>query len=184
MYKVIGTKEGYDRRIEDVTAPFEGPLAIIDAKGEHLETLNHEELSILVPVSGSEVSRRGAEIAIALARAGTKRLRVMYVSTTRDRSARRNSSVSHQREEAILKDVCQFASRYDVDATTVLRADAAPEQAILQEIKRSRADLVVMGVDRIKGDRRDLGSIAAAVLNKSKGSGVLSSGGEVKAKGG
>jgi Kef-type K+ transport system membrane component KefB/nucleotide-binding universal stress UspA family protein len=184
MNKVIGAQDGYDRKIEDVTAPFEGPLAIVDAKGEHLETLNHEEFSILVPVSGSEVSRRGAEIAVALARAGTKRLRVMYVSTTRDRSARRNSSVSHQREEAILKEVCQFASRYDVDATTVLRADAAPEQAILQEIKSSRADLVVMGVDRIKGDSLDLGSVAATVLNKAKVSVVLISGGEVKAKGG
>jgi Kef-type K+ transport system membrane component KefB/nucleotide-binding universal stress UspA family protein len=184
MNRVTDAREGFDRKIEDLTAPFEGPLAIVDGKGEHLKKPDHEDLRILVPVSGSEVSRRGAEIAIALARAGTKRLRVMYVSTTRDKSARRNPSVSHQREEAILKDICQLAGRYDVEASTVLHAQAAPEQAILHEIRTSRADLVVMGVDRIKGDTLDLGSVAATVLNRSKVSVVLISGGEVKAKAG
>ena len=88
--------------------------------------------------------------------------------------------MSHLREEAILKDTMAMAARYDVDVTTTLHANAAPEEAILQEIKNSGADLVVMGVDRIQGDELNFGSVAAAVLKKSKVSVLLVSNGEAK----
>jgi Kef-type K+ transport system membrane component KefB/nucleotide-binding universal stress UspA family protein len=181
MDKVLGAKDGFDKKIEDVTAGFEGPLAIVAAKGSHLKPPATNAFKILVPVSGSGVSRRGAEIAIALARASTTSLQVMYVSTTRDKGVRRNgASVSLLKEEAILKDTATFAARYDVDVTTTLHANAAPEEAILQEIKNSGADLVVMGVDRIQGDELNFGSVAAAVLKKSKVSVLLVSNGEAK----
>lgn len=179
MDKVTGAKEGFDRKIEEVTAGFEGPLAIIVAKGNHLKQPASDGFKILVPVSGSAVSRRGAEIAIALARPRATSLGVMYVSTTRDKGVRRNSaSVSLLKEEAILKDTVALAARYDVDVTTSLRASAAPEEAILQEIRNSGADLVVMGVDRIQGDSLNFGSVADAVLRKSKVSVLLISNGD------
>jgi len=113
-------------------------------------------------------------VAIALARLGTTPLHVIYVSTTRDKGVRRNgASMSLAREEAILKDTSALAARYDVDVTTTLRAGTAPEEAILQEIKNSGADLVVMGVDRIQGDALNFGGVAAAVLRKSKASVLL-----------
>jgi Kef-type K+ transport system membrane component KefB/nucleotide-binding universal stress UspA family protein len=181
MDKVLGAKDGFDRKIEDVTAGFEGPLALVAAKGSHLKPPSSNAFKILVPISGSGVSRRGAEIAIALARPSSTTLRVMYVSTTRDKGVRRDSaSVSLLKEEAILKDTAAFAARYDVDVTTALRANVAPEEAILQEIKNSGADLVVMGVDRIQGDTLNFGSVAAAVLKKSKVSVLLVSNGEAK----
>jgi Kef-type K+ transport system membrane component KefB/nucleotide-binding universal stress UspA family protein len=181
MDKVLGARDGFDKKIEDVTAGFEGPLAIIVAKGSHLKEPAGGAFKILVPVSGSGVSRRGAEIAIALARTGPAPLRVIYVTTTRDKGVRRNgASVSLLREEAILKDTAALAARYDVDVTTTLRANAAPEEAILQEIRDSRADLVVMGVDRIQGDALNFGSVAAAVLRKSKVSVLLVSNGAPK----
>jgi nucleotide-binding universal stress UspA family protein len=105
----------------------------------------------------------------------------MYVSTTRDKGVRRNgATMSLLKEEAILKDTAAFAARYDVDVTTTLRASAAPEEAILQEIKNSGADLVVMGVDRIQGDKLNFGGVAAAVLKKSKVSILLVSNGEAR----
>jgi Kef-type K+ transport system membrane component KefB/nucleotide-binding universal stress UspA family protein len=181
MDKVLGAKDGFDKKIEDVTAGFEGPLVLVAAKGSHLKPPSSNAFKILVPVSGSGVSRRGAEIAIALARPSSTSLRVMYVSTTRDKGVRRDSaSVSLLKEEAILKDTAAFAARYDVDVTTALRANIAPEEAILQEIKNSGADLVVMGVDRIQGDALNFGSVAAAVLKKSKVSVLLVSNGDAR----
>ena len=181
MDKVIGPKDGFDRKIEDVTAGFEGPLAIVVAKGSHLKPPASNAFKILVPVSGSGVSRRGAEVAIALARMSLTPLHVIYVSTTRDNGVRRDgASVSLLREEAILKDTGAFAARYDVDVTTTIHANSAPEEAILQEIKRSGVDLVVMGVDRIQGDSLNFGGVAAAVLRKSKVSVLLVSSGETK----
>jgi Kef-type K+ transport system membrane component KefB/nucleotide-binding universal stress UspA family protein len=180
--KVTGTRDGFAKGIEDVTSGFDGPLAIIVAKGEHLKNPDSSmAFKILVPISGSGVSRRGAETAIALGRAGSSPLRLIYVSTTRDKGSRRGrSSVSLVQEEAVLKDVVTLAARYDVNATTSIRANVSPERAILQEIERSGADLVVLGVDRIHGDRLSFGGVAAAVLRESKVSVLLVSTGDVR----
>jgi nucleotide-binding universal stress UspA family protein len=178
--KIVSGKEGFDRKIEDVTSGFEGPLAIVAAKGRHLKNPDGSiAFRILVPVSGSGVSRRGAETAIALARAGSSPLGLIYVSTTRDKGVRRGgSSVSLLQEEAVLKDATTLAARYDVNVTTAIRANVAPERAILQEIERSGADLVVLGVDRIHGDKLSFGGVAAAVLRDSKVSVLLVSTGD------
>ncbi|MCS3450265.1 MULTISPECIES: cation:proton antiporter domain-containing protein [Bradyrhizobium] len=183
MDAVAGPDGGFDRRIDDLTSGFDGPLAIAAAKGVHEKEPTANARKILVPVSGSNVSRRGAEVAIALARLSSEPLQVVYVSTTRDKGARRTSpSMSLAHEEAILKDIAATAARYDINVTTRLRANTAPEVAILQEIASSRADLVVIGVDRIQGDSLNFGSIAAAVLGKSKASVLLVSDGDVRPK--
>ena len=179
MDKVIGAKDGFDKSMEDLTAGFDGPLAIVIAKASHLKSPLKNDFKILVPVSGSGVSRRGAEIAVSLARTSLASLRLVYVSTTRDKGVRRNkASISLLNEEAILKDTAALAARYDVDVTTSVHGNSAPEEAILQEIRASGADLVVMGVDRIHGDTLNFGGVADAVLRKSKVSVLLVSNGE------
>ena len=181
--EVIDDDGGFDRQIDDLTSGFDGPLAIAAARGVHEKQPTSNPRKILVPVSGSTVSRRGAEVAIALARLSALPLQIVYVSTTRDKGARRTSpSMSLAREEAILKDTAAAAARYDVEVRTRLRVNTAPEVAILQEIASSRADLVVLGVDRIQGDELNFGSVAAAVLSKSKASVLLVSDGEVRPK--
>ncbi|MBR0900990.1 cation:proton antiporter [Bradyrhizobium tropiciagri] len=183
MDEVTGPDGGFDRRIDELTSGFDGPLAIAAAKGVHASEPTTNARKILVPVSGSNVSRRGAEVAIALARLASEPLQVVYVSTTRDKGARRTSpSMSLAPEEAILKDIAATAARYDINVATRLRANTAPEVAILQEITASRADLVVIGVDRIQGDSLNFGSVAAAVLGKSKASVLLVSDGDVRPK--
>lgn len=180
----VADKDGFDSKIENAAEGFKGPIAIVAAKGIHLKQPAKPDFKILVPVSGSAVSRRGAEVAVALARLSPAPVNVVYVTTTRDRGARRNSaSMTLAREEAILKDTAAAAARYDVDVVTSLRANTAPEEAILREIKSSGADLVVIGVDRIQGDSLDFGSVATAVLAKSNVSVLLVAGGE-SSKGG
>ena len=82
MDKMIGAKNGFDKMIEDMTASFDGPIAIVVAKANHLKSPLTNDFKILVPVSGSGVSRRGAEIAVSLARTSLRPLRFVYVSTT------------------------------------------------------------------------------------------------------
>jgi Kef-type K+ transport system membrane component KefB/nucleotide-binding universal stress UspA family protein len=178
--KVAATRDRFDRRIEDIAAKFEGPLAIVAAKGRHLKQPAPAALNILVPVSGSAVSRRGAEVAVALAQAGSGSLRVIYVATTRDRGAQRGVSRRLSQEEGILKEASDLAARHDVDITTTLRANRAPEAAILREIDTTDVDLVVMGVDRIQADHLSFGGVADAVLRQSKVSVLLVSSGEAR----
>ncbi|RXH38864.1 cation:proton antiporter [Bradyrhizobium zhanjiangense] len=178
--KVAAAKDRFDRKIEDIAAEFEGPLAIVVAKGRHLKQPVPDALNILVPVSGSGVSKRGAEVAVALAQAGSGSLRVIYVTTTRDRGAQRGTSRGLSQETGILKDTSDLAARYDVDITTTLRVNRAPETAILREIDTTDVDLVVMGVDRIQAEHLSFGSVAAAVLRQSKVSVLLVSSGEAR----
>ena len=176
--KVAATKDRFDRRIDDIAATFEGPLAIVAAKGQHLKQPNPDGLKILVPVSGSAISKRGAEVAVALAQGGSGSLRVIYVATTRVKGAQRGASRGLSQEAGILKDASDLAARYDVDLTTTLRVNRAPEAAILREIETTDVDLVVMGVDRIQGDYLSFGGVADAVLRQSKVSVLLVSSGE------
>jgi len=90
------------------------------------------DLSILGPVSHNAVSRRGAEVAIALTQVSPGPLRVVYGSTTRDVGSRRGrTSISLAREEAMLEDAAATAApRCNVDVRSVVRAHAAPERAM------------------------------------------------------
>jgi Kef-type K+ transport system membrane component KefB/nucleotide-binding universal stress UspA family protein len=178
--KITGPKDGFSRKLEEVTSGFEGPLAIVAGTAGHLKSpAASNTFKILVPVSGSGVSRRGAEIAIALARASSTPLRIIYVSTTIETGARRSgTSMSLRQEQAILKDIGSLAARHDVEVATTIRASVAPEQAILREIEASDVDLVVMGVDRMQGEGLNFGSVAAAVLKNSKASVLLISTGD------
>lgn len=176
--EAAATKDRFDRKIEDIAAKFDGPLAIVAAKGKHLKQPMPDALNILVPVSGSGVSKRGAEVAVALTQAGSGSLRVIYVATTRDKGAQRGASRGLSQEAGILKDASDLAARYDVDITTTLRVNRAPEAAILREIDTTDVDLVVMGVDRIQADHLSFGGVADAVLRQSKVSVMLVSSGE------
>lgn len=178
--KVAAAKDRFNRKIEDIAAEFEGPLAIVAAKGKHLKQPIPDALNILVPVSGSGVSKRGAEVAVALAQAGSGSLRVIYVATTRDKGAQRGTSRGLSQETGILKDTSDLAARYDVDITTTLRVNRAPEAAILREIDTTDVDLVVMGVDRIEANHLSFGGVAAAVLRQSKASVLLVSSGDAR----
>jgi Kef-type K+ transport system membrane component KefB/nucleotide-binding universal stress UspA family protein len=178
--KVTATKDRFDKKIEDIAAEFDGPIAIVAAKGKHLKQPMPETLNILVPVSGSGVSKRGAEVAVALAQAGSGSLRVVYVATTRDKGAQRGASRGLSQEEGILKDASDLAARYEVDITTTLRVNRAPEAAILREIATTDVDLVVMGVDRIQADHLSFGGVADAVIRQSKASVLLISSGEAR----
>ncbi|GLR85029.1 cation:proton antiporter [Bradyrhizobium iriomotense] len=178
--KVTAIKDRFDVKVEDIAAEFDGPLAIVAAKGRHLKQPMPDTLNILVPVSGSGVSKRGAEVAVALAQARSGSLRVIYVATTRDKGVQRGASRGLIQEEGILKDTSELAARYDVDITTTLRVNRAPEAAILREIDTTDVDLVVMGVDRIQADHLSFGGVADAVLRQSKVSVLLISSGEAR----
>ena len=163
---------GFHEQIARMAAGFEGPLAVAVARGSHLQEPPERRLNILVPVRGNKVSRRGAEVALALARAGTGAVTALYVMGTVGLGAAqrrlRRPTMSRRHEEAILKDIVELADRYDTPIRTALRLDIAPEDAILRQARLGRYDLVVMGVGRPAGETLYFGKIAAAVLENSQ----------------
>jgi nucleotide-binding universal stress UspA family protein len=163
---------GFHEQIARMAAGFEGPLAVAVARGSHLQEPAARRLNILVPVRGNKVSRRGAEVALALARAGTITVTALYVMGTVGLGAAqrrlRRPTTSRRHEEAILKDIVELADRYDTPIRTALRVDIAPEDAILRQARLGRYDLIVMGVGRPAGETLYFGKIAAAVLENSQ----------------
>jgi nucleotide-binding universal stress UspA family protein len=164
------TRSGaFNPEIAGMALAFEGPLAIVMGQGEHLRQPDRCRFDILVPVAGTDLSRRAAEVAITIARACECPITALYVANTGN--AKRRGGVRERRQEqAILKEIVQMADRYDVKVTTAVRSDVAPDQAILAQAKKGGHDLIVMGVQRRPGDKLFFGDTAAAVFERSPGS--------------
>jgi K+:H+ antiporter len=159
--KTVARKNEFHDDITKLAAGFEGPLAVVDARDVHRQEPLPGKLNILVPVNGTDVSRRAAEVAIVLARASKAPLTALYVNPGGKKSAR-------QYEEAILKDIVEMSETYDITLRTAVRDDVAPDEAILKETERRKSNLVVIGVGRRPGDKLFFGDTAAALLEKSE----------------
>jgi Kef-type K+ transport system membrane component KefB/nucleotide-binding universal stress UspA family protein len=161
---------GFSKDLSLIARDFEGPLAVADSRQSRGDQPSERYDRILIPVNGTDVSRRAAEVGLTLARASAAQVTVLYVtrpsgsggngkSTARKRATRRG-------EQAVLKDIAALAERYDVKMRSTTRANSAPDEAILQEARRGY-DLIVLGVSRRPGETLFFGDTAAAVLDRS-----------------
>ena len=163
LAKMVARNNAFSDDVAKLASGFEGPLVVVEARDLHREEPLPGRLSMLVPVNGTDVSRRAAEVALVLARATKAPLTALYVSPGGKKRA-------GQYEEAILKDIVALADTYDVTVRTAVRSNVAPDEAILKEVARSRHNLVVMGVGRRPGEKLFFGDTAAALLEKSQSS--------------
>jgi Kef-type K+ transport system membrane component KefB/nucleotide-binding universal stress UspA family protein len=158
-------KTEFAESVTGIALGFEGPLLVSDVRNS-LEKSPNEDLSILVPVNGTDVARRGAEVAITISRACKAQLTVLYVAQRGSRKAPR----SRRYEEAILKDIVAIADGYNMSVRTAVLSERAADEAILREVERRKHNLIVVGVGRRPGDKLFFGDTAAALLEKSKSS--------------
>src|SRR6478752_3164267 len=158
----------FDPGVTNLAKGFDGPLVISAVRGDLLKK-PEDKFSILIPVNGTEPSRRAAEIAITLARATNAQVTVLYVAVRPDtrRGARRGIR-TRRHEEAILKDIVAIADGYNMSIRTAVVAERAAEEAVLREVERRKHNLVVMGVSRRPGEKLFFGDTAAALLEKSE----------------
>lgn len=152
------TKDGaLSQALTRIAADFEGPLAVLVCS-DCPEPSALDGADILVPVNGTEVSRRAAEMAFVLARPTLSRVTTLYVSSAvpgeGQRSARRS-------EAAVLRDATQLAARYDLDIKTAV----APHNTAGVPIRKAapKHDMIVMGVSRRPGAALFFGNTAAAL---------------------
>jgi Kef-type K+ transport system membrane component KefB/nucleotide-binding universal stress UspA family protein len=162
LEKTVAKGNEFHDDVTKLAAGFEGPIAVADARDGLLQEPLNSRLSILVPVNGTEASRRAAEVAVAVARTNKASLTALYVAQMGAKKRR-----SREAEEAILKDVARLAETYGVQIKTAVRSDLAPDEAIIKETTRRRNNLVVVGVGRRPGEKLFFGDTAAALLEKS-----------------
>jgi nucleotide-binding universal stress UspA family protein len=161
-------KGGFSQDLSLITHEFDGPLVVVDTRSPRHEPARERHGRVLIPVNGTDVSRRAVEVGLALARASDAHVTALYV--TRASASPATSPprrlVMRRNELGVLKDIAALAERYDVPLRNTTRADMAPDQAILREAGRGY-DLVVLGVSRRPGDVLFFGNTAAAVLERS-----------------
>lgn len=160
-----GRNGGFDEHVSRLAQSFPGSLAIISARGRHEIDPTDSGLKMLVPVTGSEVSRHGAELALALAKAAGGVITALTVVppeevTTRERLG--NSRILDAAE--IAKEITVVADAMEQPVQIARRTDISAEDAILREARRGRHDVILLGVSRRPGERLSFGDIASALV--------------------
>ena len=167
----------FSANVDRAAQGFEGPL-VLTLAGDNagLAASSNASLNVLVPVVGTEASRRGAELAFALTPARQSRFVALHAAQPGGepgRSAQR-SRRRRKAERSMLDDIGALARRYGHDRIDVtVRSELAADAAILQEARRCKADLIVIGASRRVGDTLFLGDTVTSVLRQWKGAIVL-----------
>jgi nucleotide-binding universal stress UspA family protein len=158
----------FDPDIERIAKTFDGAIGIVIANAEHLRNPLEAPLDILVPVIGTDYSRRAAELALVISAAAQARVTALYVSSRpRPLFWFVHGRGSDPREMEILNDITRLAERQGVNLATSLTARAAPEDAIAHEIRKGKYTLVVLGVKMRPGDRLYFGHVTAVLQEDS-----------------
>jgi Kef-type K+ transport system membrane component KefB/nucleotide-binding universal stress UspA family protein len=162
---------GFSKDLSQITNGFDGPLAVVDSQQSNgADRSSGRYDKILIPVNGTEVSRRAAEVGLTLARASEAQVTALYVTRSESSGGNGKSGArkraTRRGEQAVLKEIAALAERYEVKMRSTTRVNLAPEDAILREAKRGY-DLIVLGVSRRPGDTLFFGNTAASVLDRS-----------------
>jgi Kef-type K+ transport system membrane component KefB/nucleotide-binding universal stress UspA family protein len=156
--------------VERLIAGFNGPFALIFA-GADEPSPKEKHLKILVPVNGTEASRRGAEIAMALSSAKESTITALHVDerSVKGGAGPEQARVGRKTKRALLEDMTALAKRYGYrDIEKILRPKAKPDTAILEVADSSGANLIVMGASRRVGDTLYLGQTVEGILRRWK----------------
>jgi nucleotide-binding universal stress UspA family protein len=169
-------EDGFAPQLSRTVAGFPGPFAIAIARGNHRGSPTGR-LNVLVTVSGTRVSRQGAEVAIALAHASRGSVTALHVSTARGAGAvwrlRFGDALTPRGyPNAVIREIIEMGEHYGVEVRGEIRHSAAVRNALLRELAREQHDLLVMGVSPRPTEQLFLGELAAEMLRRA-GSSLL-----------
>jgi len=155
---------GFHANVSKLVRDFEGSIAVIIARGAHAKDPIGADLKVLTPVTGNENSRRGAEIALTIAKAADAEAAALFVISREAKNKRRH----RQEAETLADEIKRIADHHATTVRTAVRIDVSAEEAILQAVERGKHNMIVMGVSRRPGDTLSFGDIANALLKSAK----------------
>jgi nucleotide-binding universal stress UspA family protein len=161
----VATKGGsFHPALSRLVSQFEGSVAIVDARGAHREDPTAPIGKVLIPVTGNENARRGAEVAITLAHALHAEVSTLSVVG----KAAKNRRAVRREIQAVADEIKRVGKYLGAKIKTSVRTDDDAGTAILRASERDKSDLVAMGVSRRPGDRLSFGDIADTLLRDAK----------------
>jgi len=150
---------------------FGGPIAITIARGESKDAKLSQPLNILVPVTGTPISRQGAELAVALAQGSRGSITALHVAShARDRRWRVRLGAALAPDasaDATIRDIVDLGKAYGVQVRGSIRSRRTTENAIMREIRGGHYDLLVMGVSPRPGEQLFFGEVPAELLERA-----------------
>jgi Kef-type K+ transport system membrane component KefB/nucleotide-binding universal stress UspA family protein len=162
----------FDPLLMQCAESFGGPFAIVVARGAH-RAAAASALNILVPVSGTRVSRQGSELSIALAQATHGSVTALFA-----RSGAKPGLLWRRRlgaalaplnpASAAIREVRELAGHYGVVVHGKVRSVGAAHLAILREIRAGHHDLLIIGVSPRAGEQLFFGDVAAGILERAQ----------------
>jgi hypothetical protein len=120
----------FHRDIMRVSSGWDGPLAIVEARGRHRNQPEQSGLNLLAPVNSTTMARRDAELAIAIARVVSAPVRATYVFASRGAEPQRPQAERPQPSvhSGVLRDIVELA--------TTKTKKSAPSEAPKRRRKR------------------------------------------------
>jgi Kef-type K+ transport system membrane component KefB/nucleotide-binding universal stress UspA family protein len=152
---------------------FDGPFAIAIARGiDRRETVG-TRLKILVPITGTSVSRQGAELAIALAQASHGSVTALHVADGprghRSWGRQVGAAIAPMSSaEAIIREIVRLGDPYGVEVRGAVRQVGSPQETILRQLKVGDYNLLVMGVSPRPGEQLFFGQVPAELLERAE----------------
>jgi Kef-type K+ transport system membrane component KefB/nucleotide-binding universal stress UspA family protein len=151
---------GFADELSRLVRQFEGSIAIVAARGAHEEDAAAPVGKILIPVTGNENARRGAELAITLAKSAQAEATALSIIERE----KKNKQQLRRESEAVTDAIKKIATYLKAKVTTTVRTDADAGAAILHAIARGKFDLVAIGVSRRPGEKLSFGNVADMLL--------------------
>jgi Kef-type K+ transport system membrane component KefB/nucleotide-binding universal stress UspA family protein len=174
---MYGENGAFAATVDKIAQSFRQPIALAIAGQQKGGVLDVKDWKVLVPINGTEASRRGAELAYAFSLPGHSEITVLHVARApasgRNLSRPRNVAGERSRR-AVLRDAVKLGARYGHEKiAAVEHTDEAADTAIVAEAERIGAQLIVIGATRRVGGALFLGETVASILQKWRGAIVI-----------
>jgi Kef-type K+ transport system membrane component KefB/nucleotide-binding universal stress UspA family protein len=156
----------FSAQVAKILQGFDGVTGVVIARGDYPREASEGSFDILVPATGTDYSRRGAEVAVAIAKACKCGVTALHVSRPPDETALLRHRSRSDSDKALLEEIRALGEREGVKVKPIALSRPGREKAILRRVQRRKHNLVVLGVKArpATGDRLFVGQSTAALV--------------------
>ncbi len=163
-----GEAPAFSATIEKIVREFAGPVAILVHAAARQEGGDGRLERILVPTTGADYSRFGAEVAVAIAKGCGASITAFHVAAPpADTDLLRRPDKLLRPARALLGDIVALGQREGVRVASKAMVGPAKESAILRQVRRGRHQLIVLGTKAWSGDQLHFGHSAQAIIENA-----------------
>jgi K+:H+ antiporter len=154
--------------IEKIIREFAGPIAIALHRGVRNASSDTPLEKILVPTTGADYSRFGAEVAVAIAKGCGATITALNISAPPpENELLRRPNQLLRTGRALLGDIVALGEREGVRVMSKAFVGPAKESLILRQATLGRHQLIVLGTKAWSGDQLHFGQSAAALIENA-----------------